>query len=295
VALLRPVPPILAVLAVLVVLVEPQLDLNATIIDPIATAAGLRARVGPLEDWSITVRDSIVFGEVEVSLRSPDGRTLQRQIALTGASHEDRSRELAASLALVIEQWDDPPEVEPEPEPEPTPPVVPPTPPPVKPPPQKPSVRGWLGVGPRLELFGSRPEAGADLQGGAWLLGEHLQPLLSVGWSYMGKDHLSLQTIRFGAGMAAGAPLARGRLWLGAHGIAHAAWTRVHDQRTEIVWGTSSELGGLLQVRGRRWLLGLRTGVDLAFPRLHARGRRDELTRVPGRWMLALTIGVVFG
>lgn len=290
-ALLRPVPSTPTVFAVLVLLAAPRLDLNATIIDPSATAAGLRARVGPLEDWSITVRDSTVFGEVDVSLRSPDGRTLERQIALTGASHEDRSRELAASLALVIEQWDDP---QPEPQPEP-PPGAPPQPPPVAPPPQKPSVRGWLGVGPRLELVGTRPEAGVDLQGGAWLLGEHLQPLLSVGWSRVAKQDLSLQTVRFGAGLAAGAPLAAGRLWLGAHGVAHAAWTRVHDQRTETVWGTSTELGGLLQVRGRRWLLGLRTGVDLAFPQLRTRGRIERLTRGPAQWTIGLTFGVVFG
>lgn len=285
-ALLRPVPPSLA-LAVLVLLAPPQLDLGATIIDPVATAAGLRARVGPLDDWQIVVRDAAAFDAVEVSLRSPDGRSLERQIALTGASHEDRSRELAASLALVIEQWDDPPEPD-------GPAVAAPAAPsePARPPAP---VRGWLAIGPRLELKRGHGEGGVDLQGGAWLLREHLQPLVSAGWSLATDGRLSVQTVRFGAGLAVGAPLARGRLWLGGHGLAHAAWMRVHEGRTATLWGMSNELGGLLQVRGRRWLLGVRTGVDVAIPRLTATGRGTRLVRGPAQWILGVNFGVVFG
>ncbi len=283
-ALLRPVPPPLAVLSVLIMLAAPQLDLSATSVDPDATVAGLHARVGPLEDWKIGVHDSATPGTVRVSLQSPDGRQQTRQVALTGQTNEDRSRELAASIALVVEQWDDPPEA-PAPEPE----------RPAKPPPAGTTVRGWVGLGPRLGVGTALVEGGLDLQGGAWLAREHLQPLASLGWSATGREGLSLHTLRFGAGLAAGAPLLAGRLWLGGHALTHAAWTRVHDARTATVWASSTELGGLFQVRGGRWLLGVRTGVELSLPQLRAQGTRTRLERGPGLWFLGLNFGVVFG
>lgn len=105
-ALLRPVP--LASLAALALLAPPSLDLRATAIDPAAAEAGLRSRVSNLDDWHLEVRDAPAPGEVQAVLRGPDGRTQRRRIALDGLTPEDRSRELAASLALLIEQWDDP-------------------------------------------------------------------------------------------------------------------------------------------------------------------------------------------
>lgn len=289
-ALLRPVPPFLALALAVLLAAPPRLDLSATAVDPAATAAGLRARVGPLEDWSVAADDTAIAGEVAVSLRSPDGRSLTRRIALTGATQEDRSRELAASLALLIEQWDDPPSPD-GPQPEPPRPALTlaPAPEPSAP------LRGWLGLGPRLELGRSRVEGGLDLQGGVWLLREHLQPLASVGWSAMARDGLSLHTIRFGAGLAAGAPLVAGRLWLGGYGLTHAAWTRVHDRKTVHVWASSSELGGIFQVRGPRWLVGVRTGVELALPELRARGTLARLNRGPLQWVLGVSFGLVFG
>jgi len=284
VALLRPVPPPLAVLAVLVSLAAPQLDLSATSVDPDATATGLHARVGPLEDWKIGVHDSATPATVQVSLQSPDGRRQTRKVALTGETNEDRSRDLAASIALVIEQWDDPPKAPaPDPKPAPTPPAASPT------------LRGWVGLGPRLGVGPALVEGGLDLQAGTWLVREHLQPLISLGWSATGREGLSLHTLRAGAGLAAGAPLLAGRLWLGGHALTHAAWTRVHDARTATVWASSTELGGLLQVRGARWLVGLRTGVELSLPQLRAHGTLTRLDRGPGLWFLGLNLGVVFG
>lgn len=291
-ALLRPVPPPLAALAVLAVLIAmaaPQIDLSAASVDPDATITGLHARVGPLEDWKIRVHDSATPGTVTIALQSPDGRQQARDVALTGQTNEDRSRELAASIALVIEQWDDPPEAPP---PDPTPAPAPDHAPVAAP---KPAIRGWLGLGPRLGLASALVEGGLDLQGGTWLVREHLQPLGSLGWSATGREGLGLHTVRIGAGLAAGAPLLAGRLWLGGHALTHAAWTRVHDARTATVWASSTELGGLLQVRGGRWLAGVRTGVELSLPQLRAHGTLARLDRGPVLWFLGLSFGVVFG
>lgn len=304
-ALLRPVSPALTALALLALIAPPRLDLDAAAVDAHAATQGLRARVHALDDWSITVRDlppsastsSEHALEVEVSLRAPDGRGHRRRLPLAGPTVEDRSRELAASLALLIEQWDDlpvaerpfgDPSIDPAADPAPT--VDTP-----RAPRDPPRARAWLGLGPRLELARSPPEGGIDLLLGAWLLREHLQPLLSLGWGATARAGLSLHTLRFGAGVAAGSPLARGRLWLGAHAVVHALWARAHDRRSETLWASSSELGGTLQVRGARWHVGLRTGLDLALPELRVRGDRARLRRGPVQWVLGVSFGVIFG
>ncbi len=289
-ALLRPVPPALT-LALLALLAPARLDLSATAIDAASTTQGLHARVSALDDWSITVHDAPATAPeraVEVWLRAPDGSDHRRRLPLAGTTTEDRSRELAASLALLIEQWDDLPS---------SPSVDP----------QKDArvprgatetatpARIWLGLGPRVELARWPPEGGIDLLLGAWLLRQRLQPLLSVGWGATGREGLSLHTVRFGAGLVAGSPLAGGRLWLGAHAIVHALWSRAHDSRSATLWTSSSELGGTLQIRGARWLVGVRTGLDLTLPALRVQGNRARLGRGPVQWVLGLSFGVIFG
>lgn len=303
-ALMRPVPLLPLPLAALMLLaahplllrIAPELDLSATCLDPAAITQGLHARVGALDGWSIRVRDAAVAGTLELHLQSPDGRSQRRRLSLAGTATEDRSRELAASLALLIEQWDDPPPPDEPPTPDAPPGADGPGPAdrPVGPPATPPRLRGWLGVGPRLELARLPPLGGVDLLGGLWLAREHLQPLFSLGWAATARDGLSLHTLRFGAGLAAGAPLAGGRLWLGAHALVHGLWARAHDQRSEALWTSSSELGGLLQVRGRRWLVGVRSGVDLASPPLQIRGDRARIFHGPVHWALGVSFGVIF-
>ena len=300
---MRPVSPALTALALFAtvdmftMVAPPQFDLSATAIDNQTTTQGLRARVSVLDDWSITVYDATTTSPeltVEVWLRAPDGTCHQLRLPLAGATAEDRSRELAASLALLIEQWDDLPA---------DPPADPPPAPPSDTDPdpaapgtfQGPRPRAWLGLGPLLELAHPPPEGGIDILFGAWLLRERLQPLLGVGWSATGREGLSLHTVRFGAGLAAGSPLARGRLWLGAHAMVHALWARAHDSRTATLWASSSEIGGTLQVRGARWLVGVRTGLDLALPELRIKGNSARLSRGPVQWVLGVSFGVIFG
>ena len=272
-------PPILPLLAVLAA-APPQLDLASAAVDPGATAAGLRARTGPrLDGWTVTVRDTGAVNEVEAVLRTPSGGQHQRRLVLTGASREDRSRELAASLALLVEEDEQKP-AEPRTDPE-------PRPAPVKP-------RGWLGLGPRLEVAGP-PAGGLDLVGGAWLLREHLQPLANLAWSSTASHGLRMHSLRFGGGLAAGAPLRAGKIWLGGHVLVHAQWVQARDVAVASAWMAATEVGGLVQVRWSRVVLAARTGVDFNFPPLTLRGTAAQISRGPAAWVLAINFGFVFG
>lgn len=266
------------------------LEIHSAAVDPARTEAGLRARTGEdLSGWTVTVRDAAEMNAVDVHLRSPDGRTVDRRLVLGGDTAEDRSRDLASSLALLIDQWDvevDAPQQRPPP-------------PPARPTPEAPTrtpVRGWLGFGPRLEL-GAGPllEGAGDLQGGAWLAREHVQPLGSLGVSGAGQGGISLLHVRMGGGLAVGAALPDRRFWLGGHVLLHALWVRAHEARTQTVWSSASELGALFQYRGRRLLVGVRTGVDLTLPPLTFRGTEARIRRGPARWFIGLSLGLVFG
>lgn len=271
-----PVPPTLLLLAVLAP--PPQLDLSAAAVDPDAAAAGLRARTGPrLDGWTITVRDTAAANEVEAVLRAPSGTQTRRILVLTGATPEDRSRELAASLTLLVEE-EPPPPKDPEPRPQ--------------PPPAK--TRGWLGLGPRLDVS-LPPAGGLDIAGGAWLLRDHLQPLANLAWSATARDGLRVHSLRIGGGLAAGAPLRAGKLWFGGHALLHAQWSAIRDVDYASTWTATTELGGLLQVRWSRVVLAARTGVDLHFPPLTLRGADAQISRGPVAWLLAINFGFVFG
>lgn len=271
----------------------PALEIRSASVDPARADAGLRARVGDdLGGWTIAVDDTADPGLVAVRLQAPDGRVVERQLALTGLTEEERSRELAASLALLMELPAPAPGPTPGPEPPPDP-APESTPPPDPPPPPPP--RAFVALAPRVELGrGLLVDGGGALEAGAWLLRDHLQPLVSLGASAARQAGIDLLHLRFGAGLAVGAPLPR-NLWLGGHLLVHALWLRASDDRTGAAWSSSSDLGALLQYRGRRLYLGLRTGVDLTLPPLHVTGQRAEVRRGPARWFVGLGIGLLFG
>lgn len=260
----------------------PGLAVDSVAVDPATTEAGLRARTGDaLDEVTIEVSDAQEPGAVDVVLRRRDGGVTERRIALMGDTLEERSRELAAGLALLLESDEPPPSRPKQPEP-----VAPP-----------PRVRGWLGIGPRVELGpGVLFEGGGDLMAGVWLAREHVQPLLSAGFTAASQDNISLMQTRFGAGLAVGAAVGeRRRIWLGGHVLGHALWARAHEIRTATLWLSSTEVGGLVQYRGSRLSLGLRTGVDLTLPPLAVRGTRARVQRGPARWIVGLVIGIAFG
>lgn len=276
----------LAVLAALVAAPPAPLDVRTELVDPQRTETGLRARTGDaLAGWTITVTQATEPRTVDVRLRAPDGSIRARRVALQGESAEDRSRELAASLTLLMDEPGDPA------------PAAPPTPPPVvAPAAAAPAIRGWLGAGPRIVLGrGLHAEGGLDLMGGAWLVRDHLQPIASLGLTGAAQAGVSLLHVRIGAGLAVGAPLPDPRIWLGAHVLTHALWARAHDARTATAWQSSTEIGALAQYRGQRLLLGLRTGLDLTLPPLTIHGTRADLRRARARWAFGLMIGLAFG
>lgn len=280
----------LALLARLAASPAQPLEVRADAVDPQLTEAGLRARAGDLEGWAIAVVPGPEPRAVDVVLRAPDGSTRRRRLALEGATIEDRSRELAAGLALLMEAPGDPPVAAPPP-----PPTTEPSPPEPQPP-SAPLVRGWIAAGPRVELgTGVLAEAGADVVGGAWLAREHVQPIASVGLTGAAQSGISLLHTRVGAGLAVGAALPDPRIWLGGHVLAHALWVRARDATTASTWLSSTQIGALLQYRGRRLVLGLHTGVDLTRPTVSVQGDRGRLRRGPARFVAGLVIGVAFG
>jgi hypothetical protein len=217
-----------------------------------------------------------------------------RSIVLTGSTVEDRSRELAAALAFIVEQHPKP-SVAPRPEPSP----VPSTPPApagrVEP---RPRTRGWLALGARVGLGApSDPDldGGLALRGGLWLVRHDIvQPIVEVDWSRSATDVLALDGIRFGGGLAIGRTMG-GALWLGIGAIQRALWAQATERRRSTRWLSSTELTGLLQVRLGPWLLlGLRTGAELTFPPIQATGQGpDSLRWGRARWLAGAELGFV--
>ncbi|WP_096327330.1 hypothetical protein [Nannocystis exedens] len=277
--------PQLAVVAWLALAAAP-LELHTDAVDRRLTEAGLRARVGDdLDTWTIRVRGGPHERELAVRLRGPDGATRTRRLVLAGDTREDRSRELAASLTLLMDEA--PPPLRGD---------RPATPPPAPLRPSPPPLQGWLGLGPRIEVGSGSVEGGADVMGGAWLLRDHLQPIASLGFGGTAPEDVSVFHLRFGGGLAAGASLLKRQIWLGGHVLAHALRSRVRDLRhNDVDWTSSTEIGATLQYRGRRVFLGARTGVDLVSPSRSVAGHGARFRRGPAQWMLGLVIGVIFG
>lgn len=275
-----------ACLLCLVLAPEPVLSFEDAPVDPVATTDGLRLRVGDaLDGWTIRVRGTDVRAEVEVYLRAPDGTEQQRSVVLGATTTGERSRELCSAIALIIEQHE-PASSEsnegtnPRHEGE------------TKHPPR---VSGWLGVGPRVGLgppSAIDPDLGATLDGGLWLVRDHLQPVLQAGWSRSMAGDLHVDGVRFGAGVLFGGSVVDRRLWLGAGAIGRAFWARAEDRRTDERWVSSTELVASLQLRTRcGFLLGFRTGADLTLPSLSIAGQLDTLRYGPVRWIAGVNLG----
>ena len=142
----------------------------------------------------------------------------------------------------------------------------------------------------------SSPDAdpGAGLAGGVWLDRWHLQPVVQVGWGRTSREGVTLDGVRFGGGLMAGAALVDGRLWAGGGVVAHAIWARAAAQERAAGWGSVTELSGLVQYRGRWWTVGARLGVDLFGPSLRAIGDDATLQWARLRPAAALLVGIRF-
>jgi hypothetical protein len=263
-----------------------------------AIANGIDARLGEMVDgWVIAVQPGATSSDVHIRLRSPNGRVVERDVELDGTEVDSRNRELASMLALILEQAaaepDIPPEEPPEdPPPEDPPPEPPPDPPP--PPPPEPLAVGWVAALGRVGLNPSSnvaPDPGVGLVGGAWIDRFHLQPVVQVAWGRTSRDNITIDGVRFGAGLLAGTDFGAGRWWAGGGAIGQAMWGSVRAEASATGWFSATELLGMLQVRGRWWMAGARVGVDLVLPPLRARGNRGIV-----RWAIARpAFGIMLG
>lgn len=266
--------------------VDRALRLESATIDREALVRGLELRVG--ERWhalTIEVRDGEQPAELQILLRDEAGRVHTRALALTTATVDERSRELATALALLVEQLET--VTPPPPEPPPT--------PPGPAPPAPPELTGWIGVGPRGALNAGRPadpELGLHLAGGLWLLHDHLQPVVELAWARGGAGSLTVDAVRAGGGLLAGAGWARRRLWGGAGALMRAQWSQARAERTIDGWWASPAILAVVQYRGRIVMLGLWAGVDLLFPPLVARSNVQRVRWSSVRPMMALQVGV---
>lgn len=250
---------------------------DSALVDADAVDRGLRARVGDrLEGWRVDVRGS--RGDaLDVELVRPDGTRESRRLSVGGETVDARSRELAASLALIVDQYVPAADAG-------------------RSSPRRPRARRFfLGVGPRVGVGKPPdPDVGATLAAGAWLVREHLMPRVQASWSGAWEGTLFFHGVRFGVGLGAGAPLAAGRLWLGGFVVPQAAWAQARDAHVVQRWGSSSEVGVLFQLRLEHLVIGLRTGLDVTLPPLRARGSEGTIRWGMFRYMAGLTVGPRF-
>lgn len=264
----------------------PAVESTSDRFDADATAAALEVRLGSrADDWEITVADDVAGADAVVQLRSKRGDDVLRSFVVTGETTEDRSRELAAALALVIEEYL-PPE---------TPPPKPVTPPPKPPPqpPKRPPPEGWLAIGGRVGVGSpADPDFGATLRGGALWGRRIVQPIGSFAWSRSSEGGLVLDGVRFGAGLALGHDLPRTPLWLGGAVVPHAVLAFARHTDRDRGWSSATELSALLQVRAKWFLGGLRVGAEITEPPLHAQGTGASLRWGHVRFLVGLELGL---
>jgi len=276
------------------------------VIDREKTLQGLRARIGDdVDRWTIEIEERSGM-RVFVRVSGEEGSRSERSLELRGETSEERSRELATALALVIDEiHESDVEAQPvtsssvEPEPEPSEPAAEPA--------ERaerastPSIRAWFTVGPRVGV--GRParsdsDVGADLFAGMELLRGHLQPLFVVGVTGASRAELEVVYVHLGAGLAGGRGLLKERLWVGGGVIPRAMWLRLQEgERRAQIWNGAASVLGIghyrMQLKGRLELqVSLRVGVDVALPDLVLTGSSAQLTRGDVRALMAGSLGL---
>jgi len=255
-------------------------------VDGGAVDAALAIRAGDeAAAWTIEIEDAGA-SEVRVQLRHTSGREVQRTYTLAGTTVEERSRELAAALALVLEQQrteaasgrgrartrgaaETPPAS--------SGPVAP---------------AGWIAGGVRLGA--GRPadvDGGATVRGGVWWGRRILQPMAQIASVHARSGGLRVDGVRVGVGLGAGAPWRQ--WWFGGAVLTQLAWTRARDRGADGRIGSSTEITGLAQWRAHSGLFAAaRLGVDVTAPPLRARGDAERLRLGPVRAVLGVEVGL---
>lgn len=269
--------------------IDPALRIRSQHVDAAAVQQGLRLRVGEgWQRWAIEVDDAVAAGQVDVRLRDRGGHVHARTLTLEGETVDERSRALASSLALLVEQLDASSERSP------TPPAAgEPTPVPV--PDRRAPISGFIGVGPRVALNPGSPvdvDAGVSLAGGAWLAREHLVPVGELAWARSRAGDLTVDALRMGAGLLGGAAGKRGRAWAGGGALLRAQWAEARASTTASGWWASPAVMGAIQYRGRILVVGAWLGADVLLPPLRARGDAQGLRWAMIRPMATLHVGL---
>lgn len=268
-------------------------DDGADGVDAQAVELGLRARVGAVIDaWTITI-EAVGGQTYRIVLLGPDGVEQTRELTLAGETDEDRSRELASLIALIISSsqpaGEEPrtvgepmtvAELEPSDEPEPAP----------RPTPAATGLlllEGHVGLGPPRNLDA---DVGLGLAGGAWVVREHVQPRVAVRWSHSWAGDLRVHQFSARIGLAAGAPL--GHFWLGALAMPAIEWTHAQQIRAASAWAVGGEASLLGQARHGPLVVGLRAGIETTFPAPRAIGTNDVIRWGHLRALLVVEIGL---
>lgn len=260
--------------------IDPSLRIHSRHVEAGAVQQGLRLRVGEgWQRWAIEVDDAAAPGQVDVRLRDHGGHIHARTLTLEGETVDERSRALASSLALLVEQLDESTPRSADPEPTPAPAVI----------------SGFLGVGPRMALNPRAPvdvDVGLSLVGGAWLAREHVVPVGELAWARSRAGELTVDALRMGAGVLGGVATERGRLWGGGGALIRAQWAQARASATAAGWWASPALMGAIQYRGRILVVSAWLGADLMLPPLRARGDAHVLRWTTIRPMATLHVGL---
>jgi hypothetical protein len=261
---------------------HPGLRIDSARVDPQAVQRGLELRVGEgWQRWTIEVDDGTQPGQVDVRLRDRAGQIHARTLALEGDTTDERSRALASSLALLVEQLEAGESGTAEPSPAPR--------------PERSPISGFLGVGPRLALGLRAPvdmDGGVSLLGGTWLVRAHVVPVGELAWARSTAGELVVDALRMGAGVLGGAAADDDRLWGGGGVLVRALWATARASGTDTGWWASPAVVGALQYRGRILVVGGLLGADLLLPPLRARGDAHRVAWSMVRPMLALHVGL---
>lgn len=265
---------------------DSSLRISSRQVDAAAVQQGLRVRVGEgWQRWAIEVDDAAAPGQVDVRLRDDGGHIHARTLTLEGETADERSRALASSLALLVDQIDQndahPPAPPADEEPMP---VLAPA-----------RIAGFIGMGPRMAFNPGSPwhvDGGVSLVGGAWLAREHVVPVGELGWAHSRAGELTVDALRMGAGVLGGVASKRGRLWGGGGALLRAQWAQARASATAGGWWASPALMGAIQYRGRILVASAWLGADLMLPPLRARGDAHVLRWTTIRPMATLHVGL---
>lgn len=269
-------------------LAPPSVEAPPTLVDRQQTEQGVVTRLGTRgDDWTIGV--VITSGTRAIAtLHAPDGATLQREITLDGPDIEARSRQLATSVAIVIDNYDPPPaliatETQTSAPEEPTGESLP---------------TGWLAAGAHLStgpVGRAAVAGGVTLAGGIGLARDHVQPMLTIGWRRSSADVLVVDGANIDGAVLVGLPLLRGQLWFGGGLGIGALGGYARDSVRASGWSAHLTVPIAVQLRLQRLFAEAYTGAEVGLPPLRFVGDATTLRWGQLRAMFGLRVGLRFG